>query len=60
MATKASVDSQMIKTKEDVKRFFQKIVDDKKAWTECVRAGRSVAELEQRGMKFAKLSEVLG
>ena len=27
-----------IKTKEDVKQLFKKIIDDKNAWIECVRA----------------------
>lgn len=49
----------VIKTKEDVKQLFKKMIDDKNAWIECIRAGRSVSELEQRGIKIAKLGDVL-
>lgn len=49
-----------IRTKEDVRQFFQKMIDDKKAWTECVRAGRPVSELKQQGIRVAKLNDVLG
>ena len=55
-----AIDKKTIKTKEDVKQLFKKMIDDKNAWIECVRAGRSVAELEQRGIKIAKLGDVLG
>ncbi len=48
-----------IKNKKDVKKFFQKLMDDKAAWIDCVCNGRSVTELEARGMKVAKLSDVL-
>ena len=55
-----TIDKKTIKTKEDVKQLFKKMIDDKNAGIECVRAGRSVAELEQRGIKIAKLGDVLG
>ena len=35
------------------------MIDDKNAWIECVRSGRSVSELEQRGIKTVKLNQVL-
>lgn len=46
-----------IKTKEDVKAFFQKKMDDKKAWMDFVRKGRS-SELEKREIKVATLDKV--
>ena len=55
-----TIDKKTIKTKEDVKQLFKKIIDDKNAWIECVREGRSVSELEQKGIKTAKLGDVLG
>lgn len=55
-----TIDKKAIKTKEDVKQLFKKIIDDKNAWIECVRAGRPVSELEKRGIKIAKLGDVLG
>ena len=55
-----TIDKKTIKTKEDVKQLLKKIIEDKNAWIECVRAGRSVSELEQRGIKTAKLGDVLG
>ena len=50
---------QKIRTKEDVKQLFKKMIDDKNAWIECVRAGRPVSELEKRGIKIVKLNKVL-
>ena len=50
---------QKIRTKEDVKQLFKKMIDDKNAWIECVRAGRPVSELEKRGIKIVKLDKVL-
>ena len=52
-------EKKVIKTKEDVKQLFKKMIDDKNAWIECIRAGRSVSELEQRGIKIAKFGDVL-
>lgn len=52
-------EKKVIKTKEDVKQLFKKMIEDKNAWIECIRAGRSVSELEQRGIKIAKLGDVL-
>lgn len=54
-----TINKKTIQTKEDVKQLFKKMIDDKNAWIECVRSGRSVAELEQRGIKVAKLGDVL-
>ena len=50
---------QKIRTKEDVKQLFKKMIDDKNAWIECVRAGRPVSELGKRGIKVVKLDKVL-
>ena len=50
---------QKIRTKEDVKQLFKKMIDDKNAWIECVRAGRPVSELVKRGIKVVKLDNVL-
>lgn len=54
-----TIDKKTIKTKEDVRQLFKKIIDDKNAWIDCVRSGRSVTELEPRGIKTAKLNDVL-
>lgn len=54
-----TIEKKTIKTKEDVKQLFKKIIDDKQAWIECVRAGHSTSELEERGIKIAKLNDVL-
>ena len=54
-----TTDKKTIKTKEDVKQLFKKMIDDKNAWIEYVRSGRSVSELEQRGIKTVKLNQVL-
>ncbi|OUP34655.1 hypothetical protein B5F25_05430 [Bacteroides sp. An19] len=48
-----------VKTKQDVKKFLQQFVDKKRACTDCVCEGRPVSELASRGIKVAKLSEVL-
>lgn len=45
-----------IKTKEEVKAFFERKMDDKKAWMDAVR-GR-VSRLEERGVKVATLKQV--
>ena len=45
--------------KQDVKKFLQQFVDKKQACTDCVCEGRPVSELASRGIKVAKLSEVL-
>ena len=50
---------QKIRTKEDVRQLFKKMIDDKNAWIECVRAGRPVSELGKRGIKVVKLDKVL-
>lgn len=55
-----TINKKTIKTKEDVEQLFKRIIDDKNAWIECVRAGRSVSELEKQGIKTAKLGDVLG
>lgn len=54
-----TIDKKTIRTKEDVKQLFKKMIDDKNAWIECVRAGRPVSELEKRGIKIVKLNKVL-
>ena len=54
-----TTEKKTIKTNEDVKQLFKKMIDDKNAWIECVRSGRSVSELEQRGIKTVKLNQVL-
>ncbi len=54
-----TIDKKTIRTKEDVKQLFKKMIDDKNAWIECVRAGRPVSELEKRGIKIVKLDKVL-
>lgn len=50
---------EQIKTKEDVKRFFQKIIDDKHMCIQYMREGRPLSELRSRGIRVAKISEVL-
>lgn len=51
---------EQIKTKEDVKRFFQKIIDDKHMCIQYMREGRPLSDLRSRGIRVAKISEVLG
>ena len=41
-----------IKTKDDIKKFFRRIAD-------CIRAGRPLSDLKDRGIKIAKLTDVL-
>ena len=54
-----TIDKKTIRTKEDVRQLFKKMIDEKNAWIECVRAGRPVSELEKRGIKIVKLDKVL-
>lgn len=49
-----------IKTKEDVKRFFQKMMNDKRTCIEYMCERRPLSELKSSGIKVAKISEVLG
>ena len=49
-----------IKTKEDVKRFFQKMMNDKHTCIEYMRERRPLSDLKSSGIKVAKISEVLG
>lgn len=49
-----------IKTKEDVKRFFQKMIDNKYACIEYMCEGRPLSELRSLGIKVVKISKVLG
>ena len=42
-----------IKTKDDIKKFFRRMVAD------CIRAGRPLSDLKDRGIKIAKLTDVL-
>ena len=55
----STIDKKTIRTKEDVRQLFKKMIDEKNAWIECVRAGRPVSELEKRGIKVVKLDKVL-
>ena len=55
----STIDKKTIRTKEDVRQLFKKMIDEKNAWIECVRAGRPVSELEKRGIKIVKLDKVL-
>ena len=48
-------EKKVIKTKEDVKQLFKKMIDDKNAWIECIRAGRSVSELDKEVLKYLSL-----
>ena len=54
-----TIDKKTIRTKEDVKQLFKKMIDDKNAWIECVRAGRPVKKKKKRGIKIVKLDKVL-
>ena len=45
-----------IKTKDDIKKFFRRMIEDKQAVADCIRAGRP---LKDRGIKIAKLTDVL-
>ena len=51
---------EQIKTKEDVKRFFLKMMEDKYTCIEYMREGRPLSELRSSGIRVAKISEVLG
>lgn len=48
-----------IKTKDDIKKFFRRMIEDKQAVADCIRAGRSLSDLKDRGIKIAKLTDVL-
>lgn len=49
-----------IKTKKDVKRFFQKMMNDKHTCIKYMCERRPLSELKSSGIKVAKISEVLG
>ena len=48
-----------IKTKDDIKKFFRRMIEDKQAVVDCIRVGRSLSDLKDRGIKIAKLTDVL-
>ena len=48
-----------IKTKDDIKKFFRRMIEDKQAVAACIRAGRPLSDLKDRGIKIAKLTDVL-
>ena len=48
-----------MKTKQDVKAFLYPFIEKRKAWEECIHKARPLSELNARGIKVAKLSEVL-
>lgn len=48
-----------IKTKDDIKKFFRRMIEDKQAVADCIRAGRPLSDLKNRGIKIAKLTDVL-
>ena len=48
-----------IKTKDDIKKFFRRMIEDKQAVVDCIRAGRPLSNLKDRGIKIAKLTDVL-
>lgn len=52
--------AEQVKTKDDVKRIFRRMIEEKQAVADCVREGRSLFELRERGIKVAKLTDVLG
>lgn len=60
METTARQLKEQIKTKEDVKRFFFRMMDNKNTCIEYMREGRSLSELKSSGIKVAKISDVLG
>ena len=47
-----------IKTKDDIKKFFRRMIEDKQAVADCIRAGRPLSDLKDRGIKIAKLTDV--
>ena len=48
-----------IKTKDDIKKFFRRMIEDKQAVADCIHAGRPLSDLKDRGIKIAKLTDVL-
>ena len=48
-----------IKTKDDIKKFFRRMIEDKQAVVDCIRAGRPLPDMKDRGIKIAKLTDVL-
>ena len=48
-----------IKTKDDIKKIFRRMIEDKQAVADCIRAGRPLSVLKDRGIKIAKLTDVL-
>ena len=56
---KKFIGSHQLNAKQDVKAFLYQFIEKRKAWEECIRMGRPLSELNARGIKVAKLSEVL-
>lgn len=52
--------TEQIKTRDDIKKFFRRMIEDKQAVADCIREGRPLSELKERGIKIAKLTDVLG
>lgn len=48
-----------IKTKDDIKKFFRRMIEDKQAVVDCIRVGRPLSDLKDRGIKIAKLTDIL-
>ena len=48
-----------IKTKDDIKKFFRRMIEDKQGVADCIRAGRPLSDLKDRGIRMAKLTDVL-
>lgn len=48
-----------IKTKDDIKKFFRRMIEDKQAVADCIRTGCPLSDLKDRGIKIAKLTDVL-
>ena len=60
MKNTARQQKEQLKTKEDVKRFFLKMMEDNYTCIEYMREGRPLSELRSSGIRVAKISEVLG
>ena len=48
-----------IKTKDDIKKFFRRMIETSRRFADCIRAGRPLSDLKDRGIKIAKLTDVL-
>ena len=47
------------RNQDDIKKFFRRMIEDKQAVADCIRAGRPLSDLKNRGIKIAKLTDVL-